>query len=259
MHGRRPIENAARLSLQWRPIFSVDLHGGAMSSSAFIVTIFRRRPVVPIAYLSVLVLWSLSGTTAYGIDAKLSVEEAKKALEASRATMEKAGESPKPDEEIRKIMKHVSLATRVGADPEKDPCGASAILRTKRYRLEAFGRQEATESKKQKKEVRMPDEFIRKVIDMPNLEIEVQLCGDDEYFAEGVKVAFQQGSKTIEPIDISPAERGRKNDGPGRAYRSRFTARFAYDSFDPNAKTKVVVFFPDGKMEEFEADFSKVK
>jgi hypothetical protein len=156
-------------------------------------------------------------------------------------------------------MKHVSLATRVGADPEKDPCGASAILRTKRYRLEAFGRQEATESKKQKKEVRMPDEFIRKVIDMPNLEIEVQLCGDDEYFAEGVKVAFQQGSKTIEPIDISPAERGRKNDGPGRAYRSRFTARFAYDSFDPNAKTKVVVFFPDGKVEEFEADFSKVK
>jgi hypothetical protein len=87
----------------------------------------------------------------------------------------------------------------------------------------------------------------------------VQLCGDDEYFAEGAQVAFQQGSKNIKPVDVSPAERGRKNEGSGPAYRSRFTARFAYESFDPNAKTKVMVFFPDGKMSEFETDLSKVK
>ena len=106
----------------------------------------------------------------------------------------------------------------------------------------------------------MPDEFIKKVVDMPNMEVEVQLCGDDEYFAEGVQIALQQGGKTIKPVDVSPAERGRKNEGGnGPAYRSRFTARFAYESFDPNAKTKVIVFFPDGKMSEFEADFSKVK
>ena len=43
------------------------------------------------------------------------------------------------------------------------------------------------------------------------------------------------------------------------AYRSRFTARFAYDTFDPNAKTKVFVIFPDGKMTEIDADFAKVK
>jgi hypothetical protein len=215
------------------------------------------------AYLTVMMVsltwFGLGAGSVFAIDVKLTMEEAKKALDAGRAPMEKAAEAPKPDEEIRKIMKNVSLTTRIGADPEKDPCGASAILRTKRYRLEAFGRQEATESKKQKKEIRMPDEFTRKVIEMPNLEIEVQICGDDEYFAEGAKVAFQQGSKTIQPVDISPAERGRKNEGPGPPFRSRFTARFAYDSFDPNAKTKVVVFFPDGKTEEFESDFSKVK
>ena len=203
--------------------------------------------------------WMGSAEMAYAIDVKLTMEEAKKALEAGRAPMEKAAESSKPDEEIKKLMKQVSLTTRVGADPEKDPCGAGAILRTKRYRLEAFGRQEATESKKQKKDVRMPDGFIQKVVDMPNMEIEVQLCGDDEYFSDGVKVVFQQGSKTIPPIDMGPAERGRKNEGQGPAYRSRFTARFAYDGFDPSAKTKVVIFFPDGKTEEFEADFSKVK
>ncbi len=199
--------------------------------------------------------WTLSGDPAYGIDVKLTMEEAKKALAAGREPMGKANTA----EEVKKVLQQASLARRVGADPEKDPCGASAVLRTKRHWLESFGRREATESKKQKTEVRMPDDKIQKYLDMPNLEMEVQLCGDDEYFAEGVQVALQQGSKTIKSVDVSPAEKGRKNEGQGPAYRSRFTARFAYDSFDPSAKTKVVVFFLDGKTMEFETDFSKVK
>lgn len=200
-------------------------------------------------------IWTVAGEPAYGIDVKLTLDEAKKALAAGRGPME-AANTP---EEVKKVLQQAAVATRVGADPEKDPCGASAVLRTKRHWLESFGRKEATESKKQKSEVRMPDEKIQKYLDMPNLEMEVQLCGDDEYFAEGVQVALQQGSKTIKPVDVSPAERGRKNEGQGPAYRSRFTARFAYDSFDPNGKTKVVIFFPDGKMQDFEADLAKVK
>jgi hypothetical protein len=191
----------------------------------------------------------------YAIDVKLTMEEAKKALAAGREPMEKAN----TPEDVKKLLQQAALATRVGADPEKDPCGASAVLRTKRYWLESFGRKEATESKKQKTDVRMPDDKIQKYLDMPNLELEVQMCGDDEYFAEGVQIALQQGSKTVKPVDVSPADKGRKNEGQGPAYRTRFTARFAYDSFDPTAKTKLVVFFPDGKMTEFEADFSKVK
>jgi len=189
------------------------------------------------------------------IDVKLSVEEAQKALEAGRAPMEKAN-SP---EEVKKVLQQASMVTRVGADPEKDSCGASAILRTKRYRLEAFGRQEAAESKKRKADVRMPDEFIKKVVDMPNMEIEVQLCGDDEYFAEGALIELQQGSKKIKPIDIGKAERGRKNEGSGPAYRSRFTALFAYENFDPNAPSVLVVNLQDGKEAKIAADFSKVK
>lgn len=189
------------------------------------------------------------------IDVKLSPEEAQKALEAGRMPMEKAN-SP---EEVKKVLQQASMVTRVGADPEKDSCGASAILRTKRYRLEAFGRQEAAESKKRKTDVRMPDEFIKKVVDMPNMEIEVQLCGDDEYFAEGALIELQQGSKKIKPIDIGKAERGRKNEGSGPAYRSRFTALFAYEKFDPNAASVFVVNLQDGKEARIPADFSKVK
>jgi len=228
-----------------RPLICRYLTGGVMGIK--LVGIISSAAMVVVA--------SAVSQPVDAIDVKLTMDDAQKALEAGRAPMEKAN-SP---EDVKKVLQQASMVTRVGADPEKDPCGTSAILRTKRYRLEAFGRQEAAESKKKKSEVRMPDEFIKKVIDMPNMEVEVQLCGDDEYFAEGAQVAFQQGNKNIKPVDVSPAERGRKNEGSGPPYRSRFTARFAYESFDPSAKTKVMVFFPDGKMSEFETDFSKVR
>jgi hypothetical protein len=192
---------------------------------------------------------------ASAINVKLSTEEAQQALEAGRAPMEKAN----TPEDVKKVLQQASKATRVGADPEKDPCGASAILRTKWYRLEAFGRQEAAESKKRKTDVRMPDEFIKKVVDMPNMEIEVQLCGDDEYFAEGAMIELQQGSKRIKPIDIGKAERGRKNEGNGPTYRSRFTALFAYETFDPSAASVFIVNLQDGSESRIVADFSKVK
>ncbi|MDF0649963.1 MAG: hypothetical protein P0121_00640 [Nitrospira sp.] len=191
----------------------------------------------------------------WAIDVKLSSDEAHKALEVGRIPMEKAN-SP---EDVKKVLQQASLATRVGADPEKEPCGASAVLRTKRYRLEAFGRQEAAESKKRKTDVRMPEEFIQKVMDMPNMEMEVQLCGDDEYFAEGALIELQQGSKRVKPIDIGKAERGRKNESSGPTFRSRFTALFAYEQFDPTASSVFVVNLQDGKEIRIPADFSKVK
>lgn len=193
--------------------------------------------------------------SVWAIDINLSSDEAHKALEVGRIPMEKAN-SP---EDVKKVLQQASLATRVGADPEKEPCGASAVLRTKRYRLEAFGRQEAAESKKRKTDVRMPEEFIQKVMDMPNMEMEVQLCGDDEYFAEGALIELQQGSKRIKPIDIGKAERGRKNESSGPVFRSRFTALFAYEQFDPTASSVFVVNLQDGKEIRIPADFSKVK
>ena len=192
---------------------------------------------------------------AFAIDVKLSMEEAQKVLESGRAPMEKAN----TPEDVKKVLQQASMVTRVGADPEKDSCGASAILRTKRYRLEAFGRQEAAESKKRKMDVRMPEEFVKKVVDMPNMEMEVQLCGDDEYFAEGALIELQQGSKRIKPIDLGKAERGRKNEGSGPIYRSRFTALFAYETFDPTASSIFVINLQDGSEARIAADFSKVK
>jgi hypothetical protein len=193
-------------------------------------------------------------SVSYGIDLALSMEEANKSLAAGRQTME----TTESVEDVAAVMKASEKIVRVGADPEVDPCGTHAILRTRRYWLEYFGRREAAESKRQKQEIRMPESKIQEILAMPYLEVEVRLCGEEEFFAEGAEVAMQQGNLMVRPVDIGPAERGRKNPGPTPSFRSRFTARFAYADFDPQAPGTLAIFFPDGTLINIPADFSKI-
>jgi len=206
--------------------------------------------LVAILGLGVFALSSVS----YAIDLAITIEEANEAIVAGRQTMETA----ESVEDIAAVMKASEQVIRVGADPEVDPCGAHAILRTRRYWLEYFGRREAAESKRQKKDIRMPETKIQEILVMPYLEVEVRLCGGEEFFAEGAEVALQQGTRMARPVDIGPAERGRKNPGPNPSFRSRFTARFAYADFDPQAPGTLAVFFPDGTLINIPADFSKI-
>ena len=194
-------------------------------------------------------------SVSHGIDLSISMDDANKSLTAGRRTMEAADSL----EDVAAVMKASEKVSRVGADPDVEPCGTHAILRTRRYWLEYFGRREAAESKRQKKDIHMPESKIQEILDMPYLEVEVRLCGDEEFFAEGVDIALQQGNLTARPVDIGPAERGRKNPGPTPSFRSRFTARFAYADFDPQAPGTLAVFFPDGKLINIPADFSKIR
>jgi hypothetical protein len=196
---------------------------------------------------------------AQAIDVKLTLDEAKKVLDESRAAMEHAGKAANSKDELDKVRKQASATVVVGADPEKDPCGTSAVLFTKRFRLGEFGRKEAAESKAQGHDVRMPDEFIKKLLEMPNLEVGLQFCGDDEYFAEGAQVVIQQGAKNIKAVDTGKASKGRPVSKDGPPYRTNLSARFAYANFDPAAKAKLIITLMDGKMLEVDADFSKVK
>jgi hypothetical protein len=214
-----------------------------------------RRAVCATAFA-----WAiLAAGPAHAIDVKLTLEEAKKILDESRNVMEKAGQAANAKEELDRVRKLASTAALVGADPEKDPCGTSAVLFTKRFRLSEFGRKEAAESKAQNREVRMPDEFIKKLLDIPNLEVGLQFCGDDEYFAEGAQVVIQQGSKNIKPVDVGKASKGRPISKDGPPYRTNLSARFAYANFDPAGKSKIIITLMDGKMLEVDADFSKVR
>jgi hypothetical protein len=142
-------------------------------------------------------------SVSYGIDLSLSMEEANKSLAAGRQTMESA----ESVEDVAAVMKASEKIVRVGADPEVDPCGTHAILRTRRYWLEYFGRREAAESTRQQQDIRMPESKIPEILAMPYLEVEVRLCGEEEFFAEGAEIALQQGNLMVRPVDIGPAER----------------------------------------------------
>ncbi len=218
-----------------------------IGSSSFLRIIFS---LVALVSMSLITLPSVS----HGIDLAISIEEANTSLAAGRQTMETATTV----EDVAAVMKASEKVIRVGADPEVEPCGTHAILRTRKYWLEYFGRREAAESKRQKQEVRMPESKIQEILNMPYLEVEVRLCGDEEFFAEGAEIALQQGNLMARPVDIGPAERGRKNPGEPPSFRSRFTARFAYADFDPQAPGTLAVFFPDGKLINIPADFSTI-
>lgn len=218
-----------------------------IGSSSFIRLTFSLAALVS---MSVVALPSVS----YSIDLSISIEEANTSLAAGRQTMETA----ETVEDVAAVMKASEKVIRVGADPEVDPCGTHAILRTRKYWLEYFGRREAAESKRQKQEIRMPESKIQEILDMPYLEVEVRLCGNEEFFAEGAEIALQQGNLMARPVDIGPAERGRKNPGEPPSFRSRFTARFAYADFDPQVPGTLAVFFPDGKLINIPADFSTI-
>ncbi len=216
-----------------------------IGSSSFLRLTFSLATIVSMSFFTL-------PSVSHGIDLSISLEEANTSLAAGRQTMETA----ETVEDVAAVMKASEKVIRVGADPEVEPCGTHAILRTRKYWLEYFGRREAAESKRQKQEIRMPESKIQEILDMPYLEVEVRLCGDEEFFAEGAEIALQQGNLMARPVDIGPAERGRKNPGEPPTFRSRFTARFAYADFDTQAPGTLAVFFPDGKLINIPADFS---
>ena len=205
--------------------------------------------------LIVFLVVTSSVPSAFAIDVELTLEQAKKIMASARGTMEKASS----EEEILAVILAADKKFRVGDDPETKPCGSSAILRTKTYWFGYFGREEGRRSKVSQREVRMPESKIEEILKMPNLEIEIGLCGQEEFFAEGADVALQQGSNNIMPTDKGKPSRGRKIPESEMDFVSRFSVLFSYQDFDPQALSKIVIFFPDGKLISLDADLSKIK
>ncbi len=205
--------------------------------------------------LMVLCLMGGMVSPALAIDVTVTIEEAERIMSEARGPMEQAASN----EEMFRIIQLADTRSRIGDDPAAQLCGSSAILRTKTYWLGYFGREEARRSKAAQHTIRMPEAKIREILNMPNLEVEIGLCGHGEFFAEGVDVALQQGSRNVMAVDKGKPSRGRKIPGSATDYVSRFSARFAYRDFDPMAETTMVIFFPDGTLVNIQADFAAIK
>ena len=209
----------------------------------------KRRGLMVLCVLG----WMVS--PALAIDVKVTVEEAERIMSAARGPMEQAASN----DDMLQIIQAVDKKSRIGDDPATKPCGSSVVLRTKTYWLGYFGREEARRSKVAQREIRMPEAKIREILTMPNLEVEIGLCGQEEFFAEGADVALQQGSRNVMAVDKGKPGRGRKIPGSAMEYVSRFSARFAYQDFDPHAATTIVIFFPGGQLINIETDFSAIR
>lgn len=204
-----------------------------------------------------MVLCLLGGmvSPALAINVDVTMEDAGRIMDAAREPMEQVASN----EDMFQIIQEADRKSRIGDDPAVKPCGSSAILRTKTYWLEYFGREEARRSKVAQREIRMPEAKIQEILTMPNLEIEIGLCGQEEFFAEGVDVALQQGARNVMAVDKGKPSRGRNIPGSETDYVSRFSARFAYRDFDPNAETTLVIFFPDGTLVNLKTDFAAIR
>ena len=204
-----------------------------------------------------MVLCVLGGmvSPALAIDVKVTIEDATRIMSAARGSVEQAASN----DDMFQIIEAADKKSRIGDDPATTPCGSSAILRTKTYWLGYFGREEARRSRVDQREIRMPEAKIREILTMPNLEMEIGLCGQEELFADGADVALQQGSRNVMAVDKGKPRRGRKIPGSATDYVSRFSARFAYQDFDPHAATTIVIFFPDGKLINIATDFSAIR
>ena len=105
----------------------------------------------------------------------------------------------------------------------------------------------------------MPESKIQEILDMPYLEVEVRLCGEEEFFAEGAEIALQQGNLMARPVDIGPAERGRKNPGTNHpVFVLALLHVLPMLTSILQAPGTLAVFFPDGKLINIPADFSKI-
>ena len=108
------------------------------------------------------VFWvvGLCVSSASAIDVELTSEQAKQIMATARGVMGKASSN----EEMFTIIRAADKKARIGDNPETNPCGSSAILRTKTYWFEYFGREEGRRSRVAQKEVRMPEAKIHEII-----------------------------------------------------------------------------------------------
>ena len=82
------------------------------------------------------------GSPAFAIDVALTLEQAQQIMASARGPMEQAASN----DEMFGLIKDADKSSRIGDDPEDKPCGSSAILRTKTYWFEYFGREEGRRS-----------------------------------------------------------------------------------------------------------------
>ncbi|HSL02983.1 MAG TPA: hypothetical protein VK901_05535 [Nitrospiraceae bacterium] len=101
---------------------------------------------------------------------------------------------------------------------------------------------------------------VMQILEGQTLLVSTVIFGDVLNFALDSYMVFDQGGKTIKPVNVrfdGVANRSAAwPDSP--RFKAKVVASFNYADFDPNAKTTITVFPANGGESSFSIDFSKI-
>jgi len=102
---------------------------------------------------------------------------------------------------------------------------------------------------------------IRQILDEKTMLVSAMIYGNHPAFARDSYLVLTQGARTIKPITVRfDGQAQRTSMWPGApAYQAKVVASFAYDGFDPRARTRISVFPSAGGEVAFDVDFVRVE
>jgi hypothetical protein len=145
----------------------------------------------------------------------------------------------------------IQLYPRFGSPDDIAPHG---LLMTKLAGLAVMSAHFALRSE------RPTEHELRQVLDDRHLTIRIMLFGERPDFAVDAYVVLTQNERTIAPVKVRvDATADRTPNWPqSPAFRAKVIASFAYDDFDPRAKTRLSVFPRGGGETAFDLDFAAI-
>ena len=183
-----------------------------------------------------LIVWGVV-SPALAIERQPSLEQVAQALERGRAAA--AARTP-PDR----------LYAWFGSEEALQPRG---FLMTKMAGLAVMSTHFALRSE------RPAEADIRQILDEPTMLVSVTIFGSRPTFAVDAYLVMVQGARTIKPTKIRfDGTAARTSAWPqAPAYKAKVLATFAYNEFDPTAKTTLSIFPAGGGEISFALDFAQ--
>lgn len=145
----------------------------------------------------------------------------------------------------------IQLYPRLGSADDLAPHG---LIMTKLAGVAVMSAHFALRSK------RPSEQELRQILDDRHLMVRFMIFGERPDFAVDTYVLLTQGERTIAPVKVRvDATADRTTRWPkSPAYRAKIIASFAYDDFDPRARTRLSVFPRSGGEVSFELDFAAI-
>ena len=103
-------------------------------------------------------------------------------------------------------------------------------------------------------------EDIQRVLDEETMLVSVTMFGSTPAFAKDSYIVLKQGDTLVKPVKVRfDAVAHRTQAWPNTPrYQAKVIGSFNYDSFDPKAKTSIIVFPSQGGEKSFEVVFSNI-